>query len=72
VANAPDADIHAIEVSFRMVTDEAERDYFNQLPTSFALPADAVDRLRAAAKRIILASPDFQQLLAGPRPSASP
>jgi len=35
----------------------------NQLPTSFALPADAVDRLRAAAKKIVLASPDFQQLL---------
>ena len=63
VANAPNADIYAIEVSFRVLTDKKERDYFNQLPTSFALPADAVDRLRAAAKRIILESPDFQQML---------
>jgi NTE family protein len=63
IANAPNADIHTIEVSFRMLTDKKERDYFNQLPTSFALPADAVDRLRAAAKRIILESPDFQQIL---------
>jgi len=64
VANAVNADIHAIEVSFRVVTDKQERDYLNQLPTSFALPADAVDRLRAAAKKIILSSPDFQQMLA--------
>lgn len=63
VANAVNADIYAIEVSFRALTDEKERDYLNQLPTSFALPADAVDRLRAAAKKIILASPDFQEML---------
>ncbi|MBV9316331.1 MAG: patatin-like phospholipase family protein, partial [Gammaproteobacteria bacterium] len=63
VTNAPNADIHTIEVSFRMLSDKKERDYFNQLPTSFALPADAVDRLRAAARRIILESPDFQQIL---------
>jgi NTE family protein len=63
VANAANADIYAIEVSFRVLTDEKERDYLNQLPTSFALPADAVDRLRAAAKKIILASPDFQEML---------
>jgi NTE family protein len=71
VANAPNADIHTIEVSFRMLTDKKERDYFNQLPTSFALPADAVDRLRAAAKRIILDSPDFQQMLKPPKPQAA-
>lgn len=46
-----------------MLTDEKERAYLNQLPTSFALPAEAVDRLRAAAKKIILASPEFQQML---------
>jgi len=63
VANAPNADIYAIEVSFQALTDKKERDYLNQLPTSFALPADAVDRLRAAAKNIIMASPDFRQML---------
>ena len=43
--------------------DKAERDYLNQQPTSFVLPAEAVDRLRAAAGTIILASPEFQRLL---------
>jgi NTE family protein len=63
LANAPNADIYAIEVSFQVLSDPRERDYLNQLPTSFALPADAVDHLRTAARQIILASPDFQQLL---------
>jgi NTE family protein len=63
VANAVNADIYPIEVSFRVLADKKERDYLNQLPTSFALSADAVDRLRAAAKKIILASPEFQQML---------
>src|SRR4029077_19454225 len=68
VANAVNADIYAIEVSFQALSDKKERDYLNQLPTSFTLPADPVDRLRAAAKNIILASSDFQQLLeASPR-----
>ena len=38
-------------------------DYLNQQPTSFVLPAEAVDRLRAAAGTIIMASPEFQRLL---------
>src|SRR5215469_17232471 len=42
VANGPNADIYPIEVSFQVLADKKERDYLNQLPTSFALPADAV------------------------------
>jgi NTE family protein len=63
VADAVNADIYTIEVSFRVLTDKKEGDYLNQLPTSFALPPDAIDRLRAAAKKIILESPDFQEML---------
>jgi NTE family protein len=63
VGNAVNADIYPIEVSFDVLGDKGERDYLNQLPTSFALPAEAIDRLRADAKTIILASPDFRRLL---------
>jgi NTE family protein len=59
----PDATIYAIDVSFAQLADKAEQDYLNELPTSFSLPAEAVDRLRAAAGKIIMASPDFQRLL---------
>ena len=63
VVNAPNADIYTIDVSFQALKDKAERDYLNQLPTSFALSDEAVDRLRAAAATIILDSPDFQKML---------
>jgi NTE family protein len=63
VENAPNADIYTIEVSFQALKDERERDYLNQLPTSFHLPAEAIDRLRAAAKEIIRDSPVIQELV---------
>jgi NTE family protein len=74
----PDIAIYAIDVSFAALQDKAEFEFLNQLPTSFTLPAEAVDRLRAAAGTIILASPEFQRVLndAGatlvPQPATSP
>jgi len=59
----PDAEIYAINVSFPELKDKVELDYLNQQPTSFVLPPEAVDRLRAAAGTIIMASPEFQRLL---------
>ncbi len=59
----PDTTIYAIDVSFAALKDKAEMDYLNELPTSFYLPDEAVDRLRAAAGKAIMASPDFQRLL---------
>jgi len=59
----PQAEVYAIDVSFAAVPDKAERDFLNLQPTSFVLPAEAVDRLRAAAGAAILASPEFQRLL---------
>jgi NTE family protein len=63
VKNAPNARLYAIDVSFAGLADKAERDYLNQLPTTFVLSNEAVDRLRVAASRIILDSPDFRSLL---------
>jgi len=59
----PSAEIYAIDVSFAALNDKAEREYLNAQPTSFVLPAEAVDRLRAAAGTIIQASPEYQRLL---------
>ena len=59
----PEAEIYAIDVSFPRLKDNAERDYLNQQPTSFVLPPEAVDRLRAAAGTIMKSSPEFQRLL---------
>jgi NTE family protein len=59
----PNVTIYAIDVSFAALKDKAELEYLNELPTSFYLPDEAVDRLRAAAGKAIMASPDFQRLL---------
>ncbi len=59
----PEAEVYAIDVSFAGLPDVKERDYLNLQPTSFVLPPEAVDRLRAAAGTIIQASPEFQRLL---------
>ena len=59
----PEAQIYAIDVSFAQLDDEKERAFLNEQPTSFVLTPEAVDRLRAAAGRIILASPEFQRVL---------
>ena len=63
LARTPDVDLYAINVSFAQLKDQEEYEYLNNLPTSFSLPPEAVDRLRAAAKTIILSSPEFQRLL---------
>jgi NTE family protein len=63
VVNAPNADIHTIDVSFQALKDKSEREFLNQLSTSFVLSDEAVDRLRAAAATIILDSPDLRAVL---------
>jgi len=63
IKNAPNVDIFTVEVSFAALQDKAERAYLNELPTSFSLPGEAVDRLRAAAAKIVLESPALREAL---------
>src|SRR5262249_49926748 len=65
VRNAPEADIFPIDVSFAALQDGAERDRLNQLPTSFHLPDEAVDHLRAAAATSVLGSEELRRALGG-------
>ena len=53
---------HFINVSFDDLRDEGELRYFNELPTSFELNAEAVDRLRGAARRLLRESQEFQAI----------
>jgi NTE family protein len=52
-----------VEVKFDRLGDEKERTYFKQLPTSFKLEAEQVDKLREVAHRIMNESPEFQRLI---------
>jgi NTE family protein len=51
-------------VSFDAVTDPGLREYLHSLPTSFALPAEAVDRLRATAAQLLRESSALRKLTA--------
>ena len=53
----------AIDVSFDAITDAKERDYFMNLPTSFSLPSEDVDRLRALGGRLLRESAVTQDVL---------
>ena len=63
LASGPSPKLYPIDVSLPMLSDKAEFAYPNDLPTSFVLSAGVVDRLRAAAGTVLLASPDFRKLV---------
>jgi NTE family protein len=59
----PDIEIYAVDVSFAALRDSNEVAYLNDLPTSFSLTPEAVDRLRAAGATVVRESPEFARLL---------
>lgn len=56
-------DFYLIEVTFDAINDPAEQKSFREIPTSFILPSETVDRLRALGPRLIRESKDYQRLL---------
>ena len=62
-ARVPDLTLQAIDVSFDAIPDPKERAYFFDLPTTFVLPSEAVDRLREIAGRLLRESKDYEVLL---------
>jgi NTE family protein len=60
-----DIEFYLVEIKFDALKDEAERTYFKQLPTSFKLAPEEVDKLRAVAGRLLGESEEFQRLLGG-------
>jgi NTE family protein len=56
-------EFYAIDVNFDAIADPEERRYFRNLPTSFVLTDEQVDRLREMAGRLLRQSPDYQRLL---------
>jgi NTE family protein len=63
-AAAPGRTAHLVEVSFEAIPDPAERRWFYELPTSFALEGEQVDRLREIAGRLLRSSAEFGKALA--------
>ena len=60
---ADDAQIHVVNVNLRDAPDVMGRQFLLQMPTAFSLPPDDVDRLMAAGRSTLRASPEFKALL---------
>jgi NTE family protein len=59
----PKLSLHVIDVDFDEIRQPDERAYFLNLPTTFVLPAEAVDKLREIAGRLLRESQEYQSLL---------
>jgi NTE family protein len=62
-AQYPSIDVHVMDVNFENLSDPEERTYFMNLPTSFVLEDEEVDRLREVGGRLLRQSPVYQELL---------
>lgn len=54
---------YPVQVAFEYLGDAAERAWFRNLPTSFELPRQSIDRLRAVGRRLLAEDPQFRRLL---------
>ncbi len=52
-----------IEVAFEYIQSERDRNWFKNLPTSFELPRETIDRVRAVGAQILNADSEFQKLV---------
>ncbi|MGV0954221.1 MAG: patatin-like phospholipase family protein [Fluviibacter sp.] len=63
INGTPHTEIYVVNVAFSEINDKEERNYLNNLPTSFALEPEQVDRLKSSARQIVLQSPEFKRLI---------
>lgn len=56
-------DLYAIQVAFEYIGAPEERNWFKNLPTTFELPRETIDRLRAVGRRLLGEDPQFQNLM---------
>ena len=53
-----------VELAFDSIADDEEREFLHNIPTTFTLPDDTVDRLIAVGRRLLRESADYQRFLA--------
>jgi len=62
-ASIPKVTLQELDVSFGAIPDLKERAYFMNLPTSFVLPAEAIDRLCDVAGRLLRQSAEYELIV---------
>lgn len=53
----------SVQVAFEYIGDSDERAWFKNLPTSFELPRETIDRLRAVGRKLLSEDPQFNKLM---------
>jgi NTE family protein len=62
-ASVPQITLQVIDVSFDAISDPKERAHFMNLPTSFVLPPEDIDRLREVAGRLLRQSDQYETVV---------
>lgn len=56
-------DVYPIQVAFEYLASPEERTWFKNLPTTFELPRETIDKLRQVGRRLLNEDPQFQNLM---------
>jgi len=56
-------ELYPVQVAFEYLGSADERAWFKNLPTSFELPRETIDKLRAVGRRLLNEDPEFQKLM---------
>lgn len=62
-ASVPKVTLEVIDISFDAIRDPKERAYFMNLPTSFVLPVEDIDKLRKVAGQLMRQSADYESVV---------
>jgi len=52
-----------VQVAFEYIENPTERAWFRNLPTTFELPRDTIDKLRAIGRSLLVEDPGYKQLM---------
>jgi len=62
-ASVPKTTLDVVDISFDAIRDPKERAYFMNLPTSFVLPTEDIDKLRAVAGQLMRQSTEYETVV---------
>ena len=56
-------ELYPVQVAFEYIASAEERSWFKNLPTTFELPRETIDRLQDVGRRLLAEDPKFQELM---------
>jgi NTE family protein len=55
--------LYPVQVAFEYIENRHERAWFRNLPTTFELPRDTINKLRAVGRRLLAQDPGYRELM---------